>query len=91
MTLTRNNVTVILYLVELSIVMFILNTAIDFAIGSIYWEVGLGVMGFSIIFLCVMKNQRYDKLIISVFTWGLSFFLSDLPSFIVVVFGGGMI
>lgn len=91
MTLTRDNIRVIGYLVWLSIAMFVLNTFIDFIVGSIYWELGLAIMGLSIILLAALKDQRYDRWIITAFTWGLGFFLSDLQSFITIVFGGALI
>jgi len=91
MTFTRKNGTVILYLVELSVFMFLLNMGLDTVTSGWAWELGLALMGISIILLAVLKNERWDTLIISIFEWGLSFFLYDMESFILVLFAGGIV
>jgi len=92
MTLSKENMRVIAYTMELAVFMLLLRTAINWVEAVwIFWELGLGIMGAGIVLLAVIKDTRYDKLFISIFQFGFSLFLSDLHDFVLVLFGGGII
>jgi len=76
---------------ELAIFMFIINSLVDYATGWIAWELGLAIMGVAIVLLAVLKDERWDKWILTLFSWGLSFFLYDLQSFVTLLFGGDLV